>query len=40
MGDPATAALAVTRVYGSTYTMHLEIRQGGGEWKITAFDQV
>ncbi len=40
IGDPATATLTVTRTYGTTYTVHLELRQEGGAWKITAFDRI
>jgi hypothetical protein len=37
-GDPATITLKVTRTKGASYTVHLELRQEGGAWKITAFD--
>ena len=39
-GDLVAAALTVTRVYGSAYTVHLEIRQEGDDFPLTAFDQV
>ena len=40
LGDPATATITVTRASGTTYTVHLELRQEGGAWKITAFDRI
>ena len=40
MGDPASANLTVTRANGTSYTVHLELRQEGGVWKITAFDRI
>jgi hypothetical protein len=40
VGDPATANLTVTRANGTSYTVHLELRQEGGVWKITAFDRI
>jgi flagellar basal body-associated protein FliL len=40
IGDPATATETVTRAHGSTYTVHLELRQEGGVWKITSFDRI
>jgi hypothetical protein len=40
IGDPANATLTVTRVNGTSYTVHLEMRQEGGAWKITAFDRI
>jgi hypothetical protein len=40
IGDPANATLTVTRANGTTYTVHLEMRQEGGAWKITAFDRI
>jgi hypothetical protein len=39
-GDPTTAILTVTRANGTTYTVHLEMRQEGGVWKVTAFDRM
>jgi hypothetical protein len=38
IGDPAT--LTVTRVNGTTYTVHMEVRQEAGAWKISAFDRI
>jgi hypothetical protein len=40
VGDPANATLTVTRANGTSYTVHLEIRQEGGAWKITSFDRI
>jgi len=40
LGDPAAATITVTRASGTTYTVHLELRQEGGGWKITAFDRI
>jgi hypothetical protein len=40
VGDPATANLIVTRANGTSYTVHLELRQEGGAWKVTAFDRL
>jgi hypothetical protein len=40
VGDPATVTLTVTRADGTTYTVHLEMRQEGGAWKVTAFDRI
>jgi hypothetical protein len=40
IGDPANATLTVTRANGTSYTVHLEMRQEGGVWKITAFDRI
>lgn len=40
LGSPATATITVTRASGTTYTVHLELRQEGGAWKITAFDRI
>lgn len=40
IGNPANATLTVTRVNGTSYTIHLEMRQEGGVWKITAFDRI
>ena len=40
IGDPATITETVTRAHGSTYTVHLELRQEGGAWKITSFDRI
>ena len=39
-GDPANITLTVTRTNGTSYTVHLELRQEGGVWKITAFDRI
>ena len=39
-GDPAYVTLTVTRANGTTYDVHLELRQEGGAWKITAFDRI
>jgi len=48
-GDPAYVTLTVTRTNGTsytggtnetTYTVHLELRQEGGAWKVTAFDRI
>ena len=39
-GDPANVALTVTRTNGTSYDVHLELRQEGGVWKITAFDRI
>lgn len=39
-GDLIAAALTVTCVYGSTSTVHLEIRQEGDDFPLTAFDQI
>jgi len=38
--DPAYITLTVTRMNGSTYDVHLELRQEGGAWKVTAFDRI
>jgi hypothetical protein len=40
VGDLASATLTVTRANGTTYTVHLEMRQEEGMWKITAFDRI
>ncbi len=40
IGNPANATMTVTRVNGTAYTVHLEMRQEGGTWKITAFDRI
>lgn len=40
MGDPAYVTLTVTRANGTTYDVHLELRQEGGAWKVTAFDHI
>jgi hypothetical protein len=40
LSDPATLNLTVTRVDGTTYTVHLVMRQEGGAWKVTAFDRI
>jgi len=39
-GDPATVNLTVTRANGTTYTMHLQMQQEAGAWKVTAFDRM
>ncbi len=39
-GDPATVILTVTRSNGTSYTVHLEMRQEGGAWKVSAFDRI
>ena len=39
-GDPAYITLTVTRTDGTTYTVHLEMRQEAGAWKVTAFDRI
>jgi hypothetical protein len=39
-GDPAYVTLTVTRANGTAYDVHLELRQEGGVWKITAFDRI
>jgi hypothetical protein len=39
-GDPANVTLTVTRANGTSYTVHLELRQEAGAWKITAFDRI
>ena len=39
-GDPANVTLNVTRMNGTSYDVHLELRQEGGVWKITAFDRI
>lgn len=39
-GDPATSIVTVTRANGTTYTVHLELRQEGGAWKITSYDHI
>jgi hypothetical protein len=39
-GDPATVILTVTRANGTSYTVHLEVRQEGGAWKVSAFDRI
>jgi cytoskeletal protein RodZ len=39
-GEPANVTLTVTRANGSTYTVHLELRQEGGAWKVTTFDRI
>ncbi len=39
-GDPAYVTLTVTRANGSTYDVHLELRQEGGAWKVTTFDRI
>jgi hypothetical protein len=40
VGDPTTVTLRVTRTDGTSYTVHLEVRQEAGVWKITAFDRI
>jgi hypothetical protein len=40
MGDPAYVTLTVTRANGTTYDVHLELRQEGGAWKVTVFDRI
>jgi len=40
LGNPAMANITVTRASGTTYTVHLELRQEGGTWKITTFDRI
>ena len=39
-GDPATTILTVTRANGPTYTVHLQVQQEAGTWKVTAFDRI
>jgi hypothetical protein len=39
-GGQAKATLMVTRAHGTSYTVHLEMQQEGGTWKITAFDRI
>jgi hypothetical protein len=39
-GDPATITETVTRAHGTTYIVHLQLRQEGGTWKITSFDRI
>ncbi len=39
-GDPAYITLTVTRANGTSYDVHLELRQEGGAWKVTAFDRI
>jgi hypothetical protein len=39
-GDPAYVTLTVTRTNGTTYDVHLELRQEEGAWKITTFDRI
>jgi hypothetical protein len=39
-GDPAYFTLTVTRTNGTTYDVHLELRQEEGAWKITTFDRI
>lgn len=38
--DTATVSLTVIRMNGTSYTVHLDMRQEGGAWKITAFDRI
>jgi hypothetical protein len=38
--DPANVTLRVTRTDGTIYNVHLEFRQEGGTWKVTAFDRI
>lgn len=40
VGSPTPVTLTVTRTYGSTYAVHLEMQQEGGAWVITAFDRI
>jgi hypothetical protein len=40
MSEPAYVTLTVTRMNGTTYDVHLELRQEGGAWKVTAFDRI
>jgi hypothetical protein len=39
-GEPETAIMTVTRTKGRPYPVHLELRQEGGVWKVTAFDRI
>jgi hypothetical protein len=39
-GDPATVDVSVTRMNGTSYTVHLELQQEGGAWVISAFDRI
>lgn len=39
-GDPATVILTVTRANGTNYTVHLQMQQEAGTWKVTAFDRI
>jgi hypothetical protein len=39
-GDPAYITLTVTRMNGTSYNVHLELRQEGGVWKVSAFDRI
>jgi hypothetical protein len=39
-GDPVSVTLTVTRTNGTTYPVHLELRQEAGTWKVTAFDRI
>jgi hypothetical protein len=38
--DPTSITITVTRAHGTSYTVHLGLRQEGGTWKITAFDRI
>ena len=38
--DPASVTLTVRRLYGTSSTVNLEMRQEGRAWKITAFDRI
>jgi hypothetical protein len=40
LGEPAHVTLTVIRANETSYTVHLEMRQEGGTWKITAFDRI
>jgi hypothetical protein len=40
VGSSTPVTLTVTRADGITYTVHLEMRQEGGAWKISAFDRI
>jgi hypothetical protein len=38
--DPASVTVTVMRAHGTSYAVHLGLRQEGGTWKITAFDRI
>jgi hypothetical protein len=40
LGEPADVTLTVIRANETSYTVHLEMRQEGGVWKITSFDRI
>jgi hypothetical protein len=40
LGEPADVTLTVIRSNKTSYTVHLEMRQERGVWKITAFDRI